>query len=207
MGARCYFRAGQVTLRVVAVGAPPAAKALYLRSAISTRSMAAQSLACLSADAVHGAPAGEAVCVPGASAASMPTIPGAIRSASSTRARSTRAEQWLKIIGGLGSGPAAAMRRTMSSTPKRSRSRSAARLAAVQALYQREMESTPLATLLHEFHHHRLGATIDGVEYAESEVAFFDDIVRGPDARPEELDGLIAANPPRAGRWPGSTSR
>jgi N utilization substance protein B len=86
------------------------------------------------------------------------------------------------------------MRRTMSTTPKRSRSRSAARLAAVQALYQQEMESTPLATLLHEFHHHRLGATIDGVEYAEAEVDFFDDIVRGVDARAEELDGLIAAN-------------
>jgi len=42
----------------------------------------------------------------------------------------------------------------------RSRSRSAARLAAVQALYQMEMEGTPLAKLLHEFHQHRLGATI-----------------------------------------------
>ena len=38
----------------------------------------------------------------------------------------------------------------------RARARSAARLAAVQALYQREMENTPLAQLLHEFHLHRL---------------------------------------------------
>ncbi len=67
----------------------------------------------------------------------------------------------------------------MATTPKRSLSRSAARLAAVQALYQQEMEATPVAVLLHEFHHHRLGATIDGVEYAE-------------DARREELDTLIA---------------
>ena len=74
----------------------------------------------------------------------------------------------------------------------RSRSRSAARLAAVQALYQQEMESTPLATLLHEFHHHRLGATIDGVEYADAEVDFFDDLVKGADARRAELDALIA---------------
>jgi len=81
----------------------------------------------------------------------------------------------------------------MSTTPKRSRSRSAARLAAVQALYQQEMESTPLAQLLHEFHHHRLGATIDGVEYADAEVDFFDDVVAGVDARREELDGLISA--------------
>ena len=76
----------------------------------------------------------------------------------------------------------------------RSRSRSAARLAAVQALYQQEMESTPVAQLLHEFHHHRLGATIDGVEYADAEVAFFDDLVKGVAARREELDGLIAGN-------------
>jgi N utilization substance protein B len=84
------------------------------------------------------------------------------------------------------------MARTMSTTPKRSRSRSAARLAAVQALYQQEMEATPLTVLLHEFHHHRLGATIDGVEYAEAEVDFFDDLVTGVDARRDELDALIA---------------
>lgn len=80
----------------------------------------------------------------------------------------------------------------MATTPKRSRSRSAARLAAVQALYQQEMEGTPVPKLLHEFHHHRLGATIDDVEYADAEVDFFDDVVAGVDARREELDALIA---------------
>lgn len=75
----------------------------------------------------------------------------------------------------------------------RSLSRSAARLAAVQALYQMEMEGTPLAKLLHEFHEHRLGATIEDATYADAEVAFFDDIVAGTDARREEIDGLIAA--------------
>lgn len=79
----------------------------------------------------------------------------------------------------------------MSATPARSKSRSAARLAAVQALYQQEMEKTPLPTLLHEFHQHRLGATIEEVEYADAEVDFFDDIVTGVDARREELDGMI----------------
>ena len=78
------------------------------------------------------------------------------------------------------------------SAPARSMSRSAARLAAVQALYQQEMEGTAVAPLLHEFHHHRLGATIDGVEYADAEVEFFDDLVKGVDARREELDALIA---------------
>ena len=73
----------------------------------------------------------------------------------------------------------------------RSLSRSAARLAAVQALYQLEMEATPLAQLLHEFHQHRLGATIEDATYAEAEEAFFDDLVTGANARGEEIDGLI----------------
>jgi N utilization substance protein B len=55
------------------------------------------------------------------------------------------------------------------------------------------MEQTPIPTLLHEFHMHRLGATIEGVEYEDAEVDFFDDVVRGAHARSEELDGLIAA--------------
>ena len=80
----------------------------------------------------------------------------------------------------------------MPQTRDRSRSRSAARLAAVQALYQQEMEQTPIPALLHEFHHHRLGATIEGVEYEDAEVDFFDDIVRGVHARSAELDELIA---------------
>lgn len=75
----------------------------------------------------------------------------------------------------------------------RSRSRSAARLAAVQALYQQEMEKTPLRTLLHEFHQHRLGATIEDVEYADAEVDFFDDLVTGVDARRAEIDRLVAS--------------
>jgi N utilization substance protein B len=78
--------------------------------------------------------------------------------------------------------------------PNPARARSAARLAAVQALYQQDMEKTPLPTLLREFHHHRLGATIDGAEYAEAEVDFFDDLVSGVAARSDELDALIETN-------------
>jgi N utilization substance protein B len=74
----------------------------------------------------------------------------------------------------------------------RSISRSAARLAAVQALYQQEMEGTEPARLIHEFHHHRLGATIEGDTYAEAEISFFDDLVSGALARREEIDALIA---------------
>ena len=73
-----------------------------------------------------------------------------------------------------------------------SRARSAARLAAVQALYQQEMEGTATARLLDEFHRHRLGAELDEVQYADAEVDFFDDLVRGVLARRDELDALIA---------------
>ena len=73
----------------------------------------------------------------------------------------------------------------------RSLSRSAARLAAVQALYQLEMEATPLAQLLHEFHQHRLGATIEDATYADAEIDFFDDLVTGTDARRDEIDLAI----------------
>ena len=80
----------------------------------------------------------------------------------------------------------------MSQTRSRSRSRSAARLAAVQALYQQEMEGTPTPRLLKEFHDHRLGAIIEDEQYHEAERDFFDDIVTGVEARSDELDHLIA---------------
>lgn len=73
----------------------------------------------------------------------------------------------------------------------RSKSRSAARLAAVQALYQLDMEKPSVARLLAEFHEHRLGAQIEEVQYADAEVSFFDDIVTGVDARRAEIDEII----------------
>ena len=76
---------------------------------------------------------------------------------------------------------------------ERARTRSAARLAAVQALYQQEMEGTRLPNLLNEFHQHRLGATIEDVEYADAEPAFFDDLVKGVDARRAEIDAAVTA--------------
>lgn len=80
----------------------------------------------------------------------------------------------------------------MSRTSARSTARAAARLAATQALYQHEMEGTAVAALLHEFHQHRLGATIEDAEYAEAEVDFFDDLVKGTVARQSEIDAAIS---------------
>ncbi len=79
---------------------------------------------------------------------------------------------------------------------KGGRSRSAARLAAVQALYQFEMEATPIAILLDEFHMHRLGGEVDpdldDAQYLEAETAFFDDVVRGVIARRDEIDRVLS---------------
>ncbi|MEC9150757.1 MAG: transcription antitermination factor NusB [Pseudomonadota bacterium] len=78
----------------------------------------------------------------------------------------------------------------MSQNPK-SQARSAARLGAVQALYQQQMEGTALAKLLNEFHQYRLGRVIEDEEYAEADVDFFDDIVAGVDARRAEIDDKL----------------
>src|SRR3546814_17875777 len=78
---------------------------------------------------------------------------------------------------------------------KRAQSRSAARLAAVQALYQHEMEGTPVAPLIHEFHQHRIGATIEDAEYADADVPFFDDIVQDAMARAAEIDASLITLP------------
>lgn len=81
----------------------------------------------------------------------------------------------------------------MSRTAARTKARAAARLAAVQALYQHDMEGTAVTALLHEFHQHRLGATIEDAEYADADVDFFDDVVKGVIARRDEIDVAIAA--------------
>jgi N utilization substance protein B len=78
------------------------------------------------------------------------------------------------------------------SRSRASKARAAARLAAVQALYQREMEATPLARLLDEFHQHRLGQEIEDEQYEKADVAFFDDVVSGVVARQEEIDALLS---------------
>ncbi|MXP47050.1 transcription antitermination factor NusB [Altererythrobacter luteolus] len=73
----------------------------------------------------------------------------------------------------------------------RSQARAAARLAAVQALYQQHMEKTRLAKLLDEFHQHRLGREIEDDQYADADTDLFDDIVAGVDARRDEIDAKL----------------
>lgn len=70
--------------------------------------------------------------------------------------------------------------------------RSAARLAAVQALYQMEMAETPLATVTREFIDHRLGMKLDGDEYAEADTSLFTSVVEGVVEHQARIDEEIA---------------
>ena len=69
--------------------------------------------------------------------------------------------------------------------------RGAARLAAVQALYQMDLASTPLHEILAEFESHWIGREVEGEQYLPAEAAFFREIVGGVVAEQRTLDPLI----------------
>ena len=48
-----------------------------------------------------------------------------------------------------------------------------------------------MVQLLTEFHRHRLGAEIEGEQFREADVDFFNDLVKGVDARATEIDALL----------------
>jgi transcription antitermination protein NusB len=74
------------------------------------------------------------------------------------------------------------------------RRRSIARLAAVQALYQLELNPGRGAeAVIGEFVHHRLGREIDGEVYGEADAALFADVVRGVATGRERLDETVSA--------------
>ncbi len=68
--------------------------------------------------------------------------------------------------------------------------RSAARLAAVQALYQMEISGTGWQAVRREFEDHRLGAEIEGVQYREADIELFRDLLEGVVARQAAIDQL-----------------
>jgi N utilization substance protein B len=69
--------------------------------------------------------------------------------------------------------------------------RGAARLAAVQALYQMDLAATGLNETLAEFESHWLGQEVEGAQYLRAEAAFFRDIVQGVVREQRTLDPLI----------------
>jgi len=70
--------------------------------------------------------------------------------------------------------------------------RSAARLAAVQALYQLEQSGTPLDKVISEFVHHRFGEPVEDEPMVEPDAPLFGDIVRGTRVRSDEVDALVS---------------
>jgi N utilization substance protein B len=83
--------------------------------------------------------------------------------------------------------------------PKANR-RGAARLAAVQALYQMEIAGKGLNDILAEFESHWLGREVEGEQYLPAEAAFFRDIVAGFVTEQRRLDPLI--DQALAAGWP-----
>ncbi len=73
----------------------------------------------------------------------------------------------------------------------KTRERSAARLAAVQALYQMDIVATPLPNILAEFENHWIGQRVEGDQYRKAEAAFFRDIVTGVVREQRTLDPLV----------------
>ena len=66
---------------------------------------------------------------------------------------------------------------------RKANKRGAARLAAVQALYQMDLAGTGLNEILAEFESHWLGGEVEGAQYMPAEAAFFRDIVARRRAR------------------------
>lgn len=73
----------------------------------------------------------------------------------------------------------------------RGRRRSAARLAAVQALYQMEFDGNEAANVVGQFETYRLGETIDGVPIVEADHELFGELVLGVTSHRSEIDGVI----------------
>lgn len=69
--------------------------------------------------------------------------------------------------------------------------RGAARLAAVQALYQMDIAGTGLNDILAEFESHWIGREVEGAQYLPAEAAFFRDVVSGVVREQRRLDPLV----------------
>ena len=74
---------------------------------------------------------------------------------------------------------------------RKANKRGAARLAAVQALYQMDLAGTGVNEILAEFESHWIGREVEGEQYLPAEAAFFRDIVSGVVREQVRLDPLI----------------
>jgi N utilization substance protein B len=84
--------------------------------------------------------------------------------------------------------------------PRKANRRGAARLAAVQALYQMDMAGAGLNEILAQFESHWLGREVEGEQYLPAEAAFFREIVSGVVETQRALDPKI--DEALAATWP-----
>ena len=85
-------------------------------------------------------------------------------------------------------------------TGKLANKRGAARLSAVQALYQMDMSGGGITSTVEEYETLRIGKEVDGFEYLEADVAWFRGIVSGVVKTQRELDPVIQRTLPDD--WP-----
>jgi transcription antitermination protein NusB len=76
---------------------------------------------------------------------------------------------------------------------KTANQRGAARLAAVQALYQMDVGGTGVLEVVAEYETHRLGQELDGDTYLKADASWFRSIVSGVVREQVRLDPLIGA--------------
>ena len=78
--------------------------------------------------------------------------------------------------------------------------RGAARLAAVQALYQMDMTGGRITDVVEEYENLRIGKEVDGDEYLAADIGWFRGVVAGVVNGQKSLDPLIHNTLP--GDWP-----
>lgn len=83
------------------------------------------------------------------------------------------------------------MSKAGSESPRKANRRGAARLAAVQALYQMDIAGAGLNDIFAEFESHWLGGEVEGDTYLPAEAAFFRDVVSGVVRDQTRLDPLV----------------
>jgi transcription antitermination protein NusB len=79
----------------------------------------------------------------------------------------------------------------VSKVERKANRRGAARLAAVQALYQMEIAGTGVNDILAEFENHWIGREVEGAQYLPAEAGFFRDIVGGVLREQRRIDPLV----------------
>ena len=83
------------------------------------------------------------------------------------------------------------MSKAVSDPTRKANRRGAARLAAVQALYQMDIAGAGLNDIFAEFESHWLGGEVEGEKYLPAEAAFFRDVVSGVVRDQTKLDPLV----------------